>query len=85
MATTRIKRTFLAFTALASGGRRDLWLLQYFWRAKRVLLRYRDFLLKPELLRAISDLGFEHPSEGTRLLNLSQNSGAAALNAKERR
>lgn len=23
-----------------------------------------DFLLKPELLRAISDLGFEHPSEG---------------------
>jgi ATP-dependent RNA helicase UAP56/SUB2 len=25
---------------------------------------YRDFLLKPELLRAISDLGFEHPSEG---------------------
>lgn len=25
----------------------------------------RDFLLKPELLRAISDLGFEHPSEGT--------------------
>lgn len=26
----------------------------------------RDFLLKPELLRAISDLGFEHPSEGMR-------------------
>ncbi len=25
---------------------------------------FRDFLLKPELLRAISDLGFEHPSEG---------------------
>jgi hypothetical protein len=25
---------------------------------------HRDFLLKPELLRAISDLGFEHPSEG---------------------
>lgn len=23
-----------------------------------------DFLLKPEILRAISDLGFEHPSEG---------------------
>lgn len=22
-----------------------------------------DFLLKPEILRAISDLGFEHPSE----------------------
>lgn len=26
-----------------------------------------DFLLKPELLRAISDLGFEHPSEGKHL------------------
>lgn len=25
---------------------------------------FRDFLLKPELLRAIADLGFEHPSEG---------------------
>jgi len=24
---------------------------------------FRDFLLKPELIRAISDLGFEHPSE----------------------
>ncbi|KAL8121399.1 hypothetical protein AgCh_018218 [Apium graveolens] len=25
---------------------------------------FRDFLLKPELLRAIVDSGFEHPSEG---------------------
>jgi hypothetical protein len=25
---------------------------------------FKDFLLKPELLRAISDCGFEHPSEG---------------------
>ena len=25
---------------------------------------FRDFLLKPELLRAISDCGFEHPSTG---------------------
>ena len=24
---------------------------------------FRDFLLKPELLRAITDCGFEHPSE----------------------
>lgn len=24
---------------------------------------FRDFLLKPELLRAIGDCGFEHPSE----------------------
>lgn len=28
---------------------------------------FRDFLLKPELLRAIVDCGFEHPSEGKRL------------------
>lgn len=27
---------------------------------------FRDFLLKPELLRAIVDCGFEHPSEGER-------------------
>jgi len=25
---------------------------------------FRDFLLKPQLLRAIGDCGFEHPSEG---------------------
>jgi ATP-dependent RNA helicase UAP56/SUB2 len=25
---------------------------------------FRDFLLKPELLRSIVDCGFEHPSEG---------------------
>ena len=25
---------------------------------------FKDFLLKPELLRAIADCGFEHPSEG---------------------
>lgn len=25
---------------------------------------FRDFLLKPELLRAIVDCGFEHPSAG---------------------
>ncbi len=27
---------------------------------------FKDFLLKPELLRAIQDCGFEHPSEGER-------------------
>lgn len=27
---------------------------------------FRDFLLKPEILRAIVDCGFEHPSEGER-------------------
>ena len=29
---------------------------------------FRDFLLKPEILRAIVDCGFEHPSEGKHLL-----------------
>ena len=27
---------------------------------------FKDFLLKPEILRAIVDCGFEHPSEGAR-------------------
>lgn len=31
---------------------------------------FRDFLLKPELLRAIVDCGFEHPSEGKKLASL---------------
>ena len=38
---------------------------------------FRDFLLKPEILRAIVDCGFEHPSEGERpfiLLNNGQQS-----------
>ena len=26
---------------------------------------FRDLLLRPELLRAITDCGFEHPSEGS--------------------
>ncbi|OXU26560.1 hypothetical protein TSAR_014714 [Trichomalopsis sarcophagae] len=30
---------------------------------KEVYSGFRDFLLKPETLRAISDCGFEHPSE----------------------
>ena len=25
---------------------------------------FRDFLLRPELVKAITDCGFEHPSEG---------------------
>lgn len=29
---------------------------------------FRDFLLKPELLRAIGDCGFEHPSEGSYMM-----------------
>lgn len=31
---------------------------------------FRDFLLKPEILRAIVDCGFEHPSEGTCLFDV---------------
>lgn len=29
---------------------------------------FKDFLLKPELVRAITDSGFEHPSEGMVIL-----------------
>ena len=32
---------------------------------------FRDFLLKPELLRAIVDCGFEHPSEGMFITQVS--------------
>lgn len=28
---------------------------------------FRDFMLKPELTRAIIDCGFEHPSEGNNI------------------
>lgn len=31
---------------------------------------FRDFLLKPEILRAIVDCGFEHPSEGRSIFSL---------------
>lgn len=31
---------------------------------------FRDFLLKPEILRAIVDCGFEHPSEGKLILQI---------------
>ena len=41
------------------------WVLQFTTPATR------DFLLKPELLRAISDLGFEHPSEGEYIARIS--------------
>ena len=34
---------------------------------------FRDFLLKPELLRAIVDCGFEHPSEGKVVFELCTN------------
>ena len=35
---------------------------------------FKDFLLKPELLRAIMDCGFEHPSEGQCCLRRSPQS-----------
>ena len=55
---TKRRRIFLVFTLLASGESRVYVSPFHFSQL------YRDFLLKPELLRAISDLGFEHPSEG---------------------
>ncbi|CAK9158441.1 unnamed protein product [Ilex paraguariensis] len=33
---------------------------------------FRDFLLKPELLRAIVDSGFEHPSEGNNYFHIPE-------------
>ena len=36
---------------------------------------FRDFLLKPEILRAIVDCGFEHPSAGENLLGLWNDMG----------
>lgn len=33
---------------------------------------FRDFLLKPEILRAIVDCGFEHPSEGEQLFHYNK-------------
>jgi len=32
---------------------------------------FREFILKPELLRAIGDCGFEHPSEGRKKLPMT--------------
>lgn len=56
-----IRRVLMSvFTPPVSGGFRCFGFPE-FWN---VDASRRDFLLKPELLRAISDLGFEHPSEG---------------------
>jgi hypothetical protein len=48
-----------------------MWLF-YFWVYRGYVgihsSGFRDFLLKPELLRSIVDSGFEHPSEGSLLL-----------------
>lgn len=43
---------------------------------------FRDFLLKPELLRAIVDCGFEHPSEG-RLPGAGVCRGALLISGKK--
>ena len=42
---------------------------------------FRDFLLKPELLRAIVDCGFEHPSEGALIINLSCSSSFSSCSS----
>lgn len=43
---------------------------------------FRDFLLKPELLRAIGDCGFEHPSEGSYSPSTREEMKAAAVAAR---
>lgn len=40
---------------------------------------FRDFLLKPEILRAIIDCGFEHPSEGELILKIVLSTFVASL------
>ncbi len=52
------RATMSPFTPLVSGQR--VISLQF---SNILLVSLRDFLLKPELLRAIVDCGFEHPSE----------------------
>lgn len=42
---------------------------------------FRDFLLKSELLRAVTDCGFEHPSEGSYRHNLHRHCATAAATA----
>ena len=44
---------------------------------------FKDFLLKPELLRAIVDCGFEHPSEGMRVKGAGARQGGAPGVASE--
>jgi ATP-dependent RNA helicase UAP56/SUB2 len=39
---------------------------------------FRDFLLKSELLLAVTDCGFEHPSEGTQTTRSTRRRSAAA-------
>src|ERR1700678_1115861 len=63
--TTKTKKTSRAFIQLASGTFSCVSCSIVESNHSICLLLCRDFLLKPELLRAISDLGFEHPSEGS--------------------
>ena len=46
---------------------------------------FRDFLLKPELLRAIVDCGFEHPSEGEKSVSVSLSRFSSIRRERERK
>ena len=46
---------------------------------------FKDFLLKPEILRAIVDCGFEHPSEGAASLAVAAAAARASRCADARR
>ena len=60
-ATTKTRRTYLAYIQKVLGAS---CILHWSPLLLNVLsFQSRDFLLKPDLVRAISDLGFEHPSE----------------------
>ena len=44
---------------------------------------FRDFILKPEALRAVVDCGFEHPSEGETVLKHIETRVSHVLNFLE--
>lgn len=60
-------RTYLSIVLKLILLLKSISILSPFWNRGYVGIHssgFRDFLLKPELLRAIVDSGFEHPSEG---------------------
>jgi len=67
----RIRKTSQGFIQLVL-GRHASSIPRSFDRLLFTFVFHRDFLLKPELLRAISDLGFEHPSEGEFIYEINE-------------
>lgn len=66
--TCFLKNNVLILSASFSVKKFDFKLFHFFFMCRGYVgihsSGFRDFLLKPELLRSIVDSGFEHPSEG---------------------